>query len=276
LHGIEPGELRRQHADDRHRHAGDPHGAVDHIRVSTELALPIAVAQHDDGMRARRHVIVAVQQAAEEWLDPKDLEVAAAHQLADGGRTAALGADRDTLAPRGATQHTLEHVRRRGQFATERVVESRLVSQFRVAARQHDQPPGFVHGQFGKQQPVDEAEHRGVPADAEGEGGNRHRRECGTPAELADRVAKVPPALVEPRAMPAASNALLHLLHAAEQQHRAAPGFDRGLAVAHPIGRGHRDERLQLVVELPLGAGPAKEPAHSRLETMQDLRDRLL
>ena len=114
--------------------------------IATELPLPVAVAQDDDRMRARAHVVAAADQAAEVRLDPKHLEVAAAHELADGGRAAALRADRDPLVPDRAAQHVVEHIARFGEFAKEGVVESGLIALFEVAALSTTSRPGSRTG----------------------------------------------------------------------------------------------------------------------------------
>ena len=58
--------------------------------------------------------------------------------------------------------------------------------------------------------------------------------------------------------MTAGSDAFLRLLHAAELEHRHAPCLGWRRAVAHLVGGGHVDERLQLVVQIALGLLPMR------------------
>ena len=68
LGAVEP---RRRDADDRQRHAVHVHRAAEDARVAAEPALPVAVADHHDRVRAGRAVVVGRQHAGPPPLRPR-------------------------------------------------------------------------------------------------------------------------------------------------------------------------------------------------------------
>ena len=117
-----------------------------------------------------------------------------------------------------------------------------------------------AHRQRAQHQRVDQAEDRGVGADAQRQREHDDQREPAIPGEHPDGVADVAPDLVEPAAVPRGADAFLGLLDAAKLEQREPARLAGDIAVAHLVGRRRVDEPLKLVIELPLGASRPKQP----------------
>jgi hypothetical protein len=58
------------------------------------------------------------------------------------------------------------------------------------------------------------------------------------------------------------------LLDAAEMKHGLPMRVGQRDPVANLLGRGHLEERLQLVLHVPFGLAPEEQPPHHRPQTM--------
>ena len=134
----------------------------------------------------------------------------------------------------------------------------------------HDETAGVGIWQGADQHGIEGAEHRRHPADAERERRNRDRCERRIAPELPHPVTRIPAGHVEPGAVTAGPNALLHLLHTAHLKHRQAAGLGGRRAVADVIGGSHVDERVELIVHVCLGLAPAESPSRNGREPIQE------
>ena len=180
----------RHHADDRPRLAVDADGQAEHAAIAAVARLPEGVAEDHDALGARL-VVAAPEAAAEE------------HRLAQ--QVEAVGGDPDARRvlrrrPRVAHGHRSAQeggqafVRGRAGAPVEQVgPRDRLAAAGgRLALDAEDvEPVGLGEGQAADQDGVDQREHRGVDADAQGQGRNRHDAEPSILDEEAQREAQV-------------------------------------------------------------------------------------
>ena len=180
----------RHHADDRPRLAVDADGQAEHAAIAAVARLPEGVAEDHDALGARL-VVAAPEAAAEE------------HRLAQ--QVEAVGGDPDARRvlrrrPRVAHGHRSAQeggqafVRGRAGAPVEQIgPRDRLAAAGgRLALDAEDvEPVGLGEGQAADQDGVDQREHRGVDADAQGQGRNRHDAEPSILDEEAQREAQV-------------------------------------------------------------------------------------
>ena len=180
----------RHHADDRPRLAVDADGQAEHAAIAAVARLPEGVAEDHDALGARL-VVAAPEAAAEE------------HRLAQ--QVEAVGGDPDARRvlrrrPRVAHGHRSAQeggqafVRGRAGAPVEQIGPRDRLSAAggRLALDAEDvEPVGLGEGQAADQDGVDQREHRGVDADAQGQGRNRHDAEPSILDEEAQREAQV-------------------------------------------------------------------------------------
>jgi hypothetical protein len=121
-----------------------------------------------------------------------------------------------------------------------------------------------AHGQQAMQQRVDEAEHRGVGSNTQGEREHDDEGKARTSGRHAGGVADVPSDLVKPGTMTSCSDAFLYLFHTTEPEPGQPACLGGRRAVAHRVGSGHVDESLELIIQVLLRAVPAKKPSQNR------------
>jgi hypothetical protein len=189
IHAV--GERRRglRHPHDLHRPPIQLHHAADHLRVSAEAVHPVVVREHHD----RRHagaVIRVVQRAPEHGRQPHDLEVVARHEpdvqahgvtLAEQ-RVRHLGILRDPLE-RACTGTEIVHLRH-GE-------EDVLSPGAAHGLAQVHQPLTFAVRKGLQEHATNDAEDRGVGADAESKGQDHGDGEPASAGERTERVAQV-------------------------------------------------------------------------------------
>ena len=178
-------EPRRRHADDGEDVAVQPHLPPDDIRFAGEPRLPEVVADHRHGMRARRHIVGRRQQpSARRGTDVEDVEEVAGDDQAvhQFGRVAGVEAGADA-APAGQAVEVLVVV---AQGRVHRIGEHAA-----VAAGDIGEAGRVADPQALEQRGVDQAEDRGVGADAQRQGQHGGHGEAGLPAQHAGGVAQI-------------------------------------------------------------------------------------
>ena len=101
-------------------------------------------------------------------------------------------------------------------------------------------------------QPIDDAEHRGVRADAECERGDDGEREARTRAQSATSVAQIAHRVLEQMHAARISRFFFHAIEAAEGEARAPRGFVDRDPRAHVLRGFALEMKSELVVELAL------------------------
>ena len=179
---IRHAHVRREHAHHRVRLAVEHQRAAEHRAVAAEARLEEAVVQQRDARRARR-VIRRRHEPAQRRPHAEELEIVAAHQRS----VHALGvapARHGERRPRVVDPDVLEPA-----LPLSPVLEVGIRDERPVAARprlpQHHQPVRLAVGQGREHHAVDDAEDRGVGADAERQGDHRDGGECRLPAQRA-------------------------------------------------------------------------------------------
>ena len=170
-------ELRPHHAHDLVRSAVETEGLPEHAGVRSEPPRPQPVRQdHDLPALVVGHEGPSESGAAEEREEA--LRHDGPHDLLGAPFPARGLAEREEV--RGPNRHVVE-----GMDGGSEVLE---VGKGEAGG---DEAVRIGIGERPEQDSVDEAEHRGVGADAEGEGRDRHRGEEGVAAELPQGVAQV-------------------------------------------------------------------------------------
>src|SRR5205809_5175583 len=126
----------------------------------------------------------------------------------------------------------------------------------------HDEPVGIDIGQRTNEYRIDCAEHRRVDADAERQRRDGDGRKRRIAADLTQSVTDIPRDLVQPGAAASGSDAFFRLLHAAKLEYGHAARVAWRHPVAHPVGEGHVDKGLQLVIQILLDSVPMNQPAY--------------
>ena len=132
------------------------------------------------------------------------------------------------------------------------------------------EPLGMVHGQYAKEETIDDRKDRGVGADTECQGADHDGGERALTAEDPERIAHVARQVIEERSMPPGANAFLDLIDAAEFHEREPPRFGGCEAVLDLVGGGHVDEGAHFVIQALLGAIAVNDPREDGRETMQE------
>src|SRR5438093_714844 len=81
-------------------------------------------------------------------------------------------------------------------------------------------------------------------------------------ADLTQSVTDIPRDLVQPGAAASGSDAFFRLLHAAKMEYGQAARVAWRRPVANPVGEGHVDKGLQLVIQILLDSVPMNQPAY--------------
>ena len=179
--GNRAGESWRRDADHGVFMARQPDGRAEGVGRSSELPLPQAVAEDDDGRCQRRGVFGGSESPAARDGDSEDLEVVRRHRFARDELRLLVGEDAAHVAAAG-------HARERAHAVADIEVVGIRRGQLREVGPQArvdlDQRPTRGDVLVLEQDAVDDAEERGGEADAEGERGNGGRGECRLTPEL--------------------------------------------------------------------------------------------
>jgi hypothetical protein len=252
-------EPARAHADDRDRRPVETHDLANRRDRSREAAGPVAVADHRHQWRAGL-VVVARQEPAGFGLQAERVVVAAGDERA-GDTGDRIGRSRleaepaescdtgEELLPIGERPDNGVREALSVDAALTRRLEIELHELLRIADRK---PP--------QHQRVDQTEDGGVGADAEREREDDYQGEARCLGEQAQRVAHVAEDRVERRAVALRADALFRLLEPAERQRRLAPCLVLRKAIAHLVGGGHFEKRLQLLIDSLLRLLPVEHP----------------
>ena len=183
VRGVHEPEALREHADDLATRAVHGDQPADDVRVASELALPVAVAQHDD-FRAAVLVVSLREWPADRRLDPEEGQQAVGR---DQG-IEALGLGKTGDGDGGAVPECDVGQRPRllavGDVVGERRVEVADVDAGRCLPEAH-QAVGLVERQRLEEDRVDDAEDRDIRADPQRQGqqgGQREHRRADQPA----------------------------------------------------------------------------------------------
>ena len=213
--------------------ASELEGPAEDVGVRVEMTPPELVADHRDWMRLGGCVVAWCQQPTEVRAQPEDFVAVPRYELA----SRELG-----LAGAG---HAETHARSKGAEAGERIIllqrpellegprEGSAVA--REFGEEH-QLLGHRDRQLSQEDRIDQAEYRRRRTDAERERQHRRRREGRALAKRAQRTPDVLADVLEPRPFPFSTRVLSGARQIAE-----LPRF------------GHRGDRLQLLLHVPLG-----------------------
>ncbi len=248
-----PQHVRRQHADDRERAVIGPESPADDVRVRGKMASPVGLGEEHDTVVAGP-LVVENEPAAEKGLHAQGGEPPARHEGAcdrlagsahgrDGEVRPVIGGD---LLEHGGLVPDVHEIRKRDVVDGVR----------RSASPDLDQPPGILVRQGTEHNRVDDAEDRGVGADAERKGRDGHGGEPTVPAQHADGVEEILAQLIEKRAGPCIPHGFSDLLDPAKLDQGGAARLAVRHAGAAPLVGGHLDEPAQLVVQVLLDAVP--------------------
>ena len=166
----------RSDADDRDRHAIDPDGAANHRRIGGEPGRPGVMAQHGDNRRAPR-VLGRGEPSSER-------QAKAQHGRVRRGRVLDQGASQIAFvlvghAVRNRCRHRAgEHVGVVRHVQVRRIRVGILPARVGGALVDIDEAVRIRQGFVAEQRRVDEAEDRGVGADAEAQDQNRRGGEA--------------------------------------------------------------------------------------------------
>jgi hypothetical protein len=127
-----------------------------------------------------------------------------------------------------------------------------------------DQSIGAGEGDGATQHPIEDAEQRGVGADAEGEGENRGEREAWRVLQLTNGVSHVAHDGGESIAAAGVARLFAHLLRAPEGQSCATPGFVARHPLLFEASRRHLDVELYLVLVFAITTPASERPAQPR------------
>ena len=206
------GESGRRHADDRENRLIELEGLAEHVRAGAE-ALPVGVAENDDGVRAR--VVVLLRDSAPEGQRHAEASVITAGNDLSAHHFGPVVRGGGDLVDRREGEQVGERVRTAGGLrpGLAHLLED-VVEEYRASASsrrprharsatsadseraagfpfEEHEALGFPDGERFQQNGVQDAEQSGVGADAERERGHRHGREAGVLAQPADRVTDV-------------------------------------------------------------------------------------
>jgi hypothetical protein len=265
-------EVARQHADHAAGDPVEPHVGADDAGVAPVPPLPRPVREEHVGRR------VAVGVVGAQGAPVRGRHTQGAEQL--GLRPRHL----DHARRAAGVEHRLARQRLEGGEALERataladVADGADAERPAVAARGGEvaieayDAVGVGVGQRIEQHRLDDAEHRGVGADAQREGGNGEQREERRAPQGAQPVTQVLPEVVEPVA--ARRRALLgleqrraggaHLVHVAEAGEGGGARRGRVHAAGHVLAHALLEVEGELVVHL--GAGRGLERADAAAE----------
>ena len=175
--------------DDRHRLAVDDHLLADRAAVAAEALHPVVVGEHHD----RRHfgaVVAVIQRAAEHRRQPHDVEVVAGDETDIDANSVALAPKRvdhrRVLGDAAEALRTSAEVVDLGDGEHD-VLAARAVD--RVA--QVDEPVAVAVRQRLEEHAANDAEDRGIGADAEPQGKHDGDGEAARAGEAAEGVAEV-------------------------------------------------------------------------------------
>ena len=212
-----------QHPDHGVRPVVDTDGGADHVRVRTESARPRTVAQQHDRGRALLRVRRG-EEPAEVRRGSQQREIGRGHGRAR--EVAVRPGPRHGHARSGG--ELLERPRVGPQPAQLRVRQRRRPRSVRpYLAHEHDRLRVGIR-QRTEQQAVDDAEQRGVRADAQREHEHHRAREAGAAPQAAGGVAHVAPQIVEPPPAPDITGAFANQGRVPQPSTCRQPGFGLG------------------------------------------------
>jgi hypothetical protein len=190
---LGPREAARRDADDAEQIRADPDVAADDIRAAAVPAAPGGVTQHDDPDRTIRRIVGVAEEPADGGLHAEEREESRGRVAGAGGvRLSAVAGD-DVVD--GIGRHGVERRRatrdRRADFAQRAGRERTDAGRLRGEIQPHH-PIGVADViRSQDQQPIDDAEHRGVGANAEHQRDDDENRERGRASQPAPRDANV-------------------------------------------------------------------------------------
>ncbi len=284
VHDVEAG---RHDADDVVRTSVDRHGVTDD-GPAAKRGLPQLVREDRDGWtadaRPRRHRVRLARREEPPLfrLHAKRREQMVVHECGPRAQRAIAGREIDRTGPASgaAGRHALANgectdLRERPGHVAELEILGRGQSEplERVGGRVRGEAHQLLRSRIPERpqdRHVEDREDRGVGADAQRQRQQRDGSEHGSSPERADRIAQIPPDLVQPGAVTIRSDAFLRLFHAAEMQHRRSPCVGRRSTIAHSVGGGHVHKRLELVVQVALGLVPMEHPTQDGRGAMQE------
>ncbi len=258
-------EAARRHADDGVLASADVDGLAEHVARSAVARLPEAVAENRHGLPAGRRVLRRTERPAENRRRVEDLPEARAHEAgAQLPRVLAAAHHHLGIEDHGALAE-VAHCLTKLEIALVGGVGAEVVGAFGGARDDVDAVRAAGIGEVGgwaKQQPVDDAEHRGIGADGERERGDDGRGEAGRPAHLPDGVGDVLAKCVEAvvadhaglPALGARAEAVASVLEVAEAAQGLLARRVGGPAVGHEPFGAHLEMRADFIVEIAQGA----------------------
>ena len=228
--------------------------AADDRRVAAEAALPVLVAQHQDG-RCARLLVRVLERTPERRPHAEHVE----EVRGDDARGDALG----LRAAEQDEPHVVEFHESLEALRARAVVENLLIREAgvldvgqRPLLPQHDEAVAVLIRQRAEQDAVDDAEDRRVGADPERHRQHDHDREARVAAEIAQPVAQVLGERLEQPRQPGVAHVVLDAIEGAERAHRRPPGVAGRHAGLDVLLGEHVDVESELLVEIVLEAVP--------------------
>ncbi len=193
--------------------------AADDVGLTRKSGLPEIVADDRHRMSARRHIVGRGEQPAACGADAEEVEeVARDDEAADElGGVAGIEAGGDAAPPGESLEHLAVIAQRRVEGVREHVAD--------VAAVHVGEPFGVRDREPLQQRGIDEAEHRGVGADAQREGEHRRRGEAGLLTQHPDRIAHILPEIRHDAPSCRARRNRLRDMRLAQRSHLALQGI---------------------------------------------------
>ncbi len=221
--GIETREAGTSDAHDRDRSAVDAQAAPEDRRIPAELPLPVAVADHGNQRILSGAVVLGEEPATERDRDAEHGVIVAADELTAGRFDAVAGCHPE----RGArvAGRAGEQVGSSADALVVRIVRRRGGPL--GAVRDENQFVRIVHRHRPQHDRFEQAEDRGVRADAERERQDDDRGEPGIAPERAQRVAHVLVDLFQSRPRPHRARRFFRQRDVAERDQRLPARFVR-------------------------------------------------
>ncbi len=250
-------ESRRHDADDGAFHAVDENLCADD-RPLGERAYPQLVREHDDERPVRSRLLLREYMPSRRC-DTERREQVGRHDRRRDALRRFVGADVDGARVEGAD--VVERVVALSKLDELRAVDRKLIEpQLREPAADQNELARARIRQRPKQHAVDDAEDRGVGADAERQREHGDDREAGRARQSANRVARVLRELVQPLAAPHVARDFANGRDIAEVAARVATRVARRLAARDAVLHIHLEMRSNLGVQLGVSRAAALPP----------------
>jgi hypothetical protein len=253
----------RQDPDDLVRLAVEHDVVIQDRPVAAETCLPCGMAEDDDVAGAWL-IFVGKERTPERSLHAENIEIIGRHEHACESYRIAVRGERDVQTSRGRKRFE----RRAEPLPVHEIERADPVAGRRRRRFPHaDNPFRVGIGQRLQKHGVDQAEHGGVGADADGHHADGHERKPRIPSQEQQAVADVPHERIDPPHAAAVAVLFLHPLDAAEASAGGETRICRRQPCRDAVPLGHLQVLPHLVVELRIELARADErgqPANER------------